>query len=310
MATLPNTYILTKELITAQKIGTPIVALESAVITHGLPHPQNLEIARDMEADVRAEGAQPATVALLDGKIRVGLAPADLERLANLEESRKISLRDFGIALANGLSGGTTVAATLHVAAQAGIRVFATGGIGGVHRGSTFDVSADLPQLGKTPVLVVCAGAKSILDLPSTREVLETQGVPVIGYQTDDFPAFYTRSSGIPVDYRVDTPEDAAAIASQAWGAGLKSAVLLVVPPPEETALPEDRMEDAVMAAIAEAEDLGVYGAATTPFLLQQMSEITEGESLRANLALLRNNAKVAAKVAVAMNRSEKAGPF
>ncbi len=310
MATLPNAFVLSKELIMARKIGTPVVALESAVITHGLPHPTNLTLAKDMEVDVRAEGALPATVAILDGKIRVGLEAAELERLANLKESRKISLRDFGIALANGLSGGTTVAATLHAAAQAGIRVFATGGIGGVHRGAAFDISADLPQLGKTPVLVVCAGAKAILDLPATREVLETQGVPVIGYQTDDFPAFYTRSSGLPVDYRVDTPEQAAAIATQAWDAGLQSAVLLVVPPPEETALPEDQMEEAVMAAIAEAEDLGVYGAATTPFLLQQMSEITQGESLRANLALLRNNAKVAARVAVAMSQLNKAGPF
>ncbi len=310
MATLPNAFVLSKELIMARKIGTPVVALESAVITHGLPHPTNLTLAKDMEVNVRAEGALPATVAILDGKIRVGLEADELERLANLKESRKISLRDFGIALANGLSGGTTVAATLHAAAQAGIRVFATGGIGGVHRGAAFDISADLPQLGKTPVLVVCAGAKAILDLPATREVLETQGVPVIGYQTDDFPAFYTRSSGLPVDYRVDTPEQAAAIATQAWDAGLQSAVLLVVPPPEETALPEDQMEEAVMAAIAEAEDLGVYGAATTPFLLQQMSEITQGESLRANLALLRNNAKVAARVAVAMSQLNKAGPF
>ena len=310
MATLPDAYKLSKELITAQKIGTPVVALESAVITHGLPHPDNLNLARDMEADIRAEGVLPATIALLDGKIKVGLEAEELERLATLEESRKISLRDFGIALANGISGGTTVAATLYVAARVGIRVFATGGIGGVHRGAAFDVSADLPQLGKTPVLVVCAGAKAILDLPATREVLETQGVPVIGYQTDDFPAFYTRSSGLPVDFRVDTPEQAAAVAAQAWDAGLSSAVLLVVPPPEESALPEDDMEDAVMAAIAEAEDLGVYGAATTPFLLKRMSEITQGESLRANLALLRNNARIAAKVAAALSKVGKTGPF
>lgn len=310
MPTLPNAYVLSKELIMAQKIGTPVVALESAVITHGLPHPHNLSLAKDMEADIRAEGALPTTVALLDGKIRIGLEDAELERLANLKESRKISLRDFSIALAEGLSGGTTVAATLHVAAQAGIRVFATGGIGGVHRGAAFDISADLPQLGKTPVLVVCAGAKAILDLPATREVLETQGVPVIGYQTDDFPAFYSRSSGLPVDYRVDTPEQAAAIATQAWDAGLHAAIMLVVPPPEETALPENQIEEAVLAAIAEAEDLGVYGAATTPFLLQRMSEITQGESLLANLDLLRNNARVAAKVAVAMSQIKKAGPF
>jgi len=306
MTTLPQPFDLSKELAHSLTMGAPIVALESAVITHGLPRPTNHELASHLEADIRAEGANPATVALLDGRIKVGLEPDELARLAALENTRKISPRDFGIALANGLSGGTTVAATLHVAHQAGIRVFATGGIGGVHRGSTFDVSADLPQLGKTPVLVVCAGAKSILDLPATREVLETQGVPVIGYQTDDFPAFYTRSSGLSVDYRVDTAEAAAAIATQSWKAGIQSAVLLVVPPPEEAALPEAQMEEAVVAAIAEAEALGIHGAATTPFLLGRMSELTKGESLTANLALLRNNAKVAAKVAVAMAAMKK----
>ena len=310
MSALPNAFDLSKAVITSQKIGAPIVALESAVITHGLPRPTNHELARDVEADVRAEGAQPATVALLDGRIKVGLEPEQLERLANLDNTRKISPRDFGIALANGLSGGTTVAATLHVAHQAGIQVFATGGIGGVHRGSTFDVSADLPQLGKSPLVVVCAGAKSILDLPATREVLETQGVPVIGYQTDDFPAFYTRSSGLPVDYRVDTPEEVAALATESWNAGIHSAVLLVVPPPAETALPETQMEEAVLAAIAKAEELGIHGAATTPFLLQRVSEITKGDSLVANLALLRNNAKVAAQVAVALAAMKKPPTF
>jgi len=306
MTSLPHTFDLSQDLIISQKHGSPIVALESAVITHGLPRPTNHELAANMEADIRAEGAMPATIALLEGRVKVGLSAAELEKLANLDGTRKISPRDFGIALANQLSGGTTVAATLHVAHQAGIRVFATGGIGGVHRGSTFDISADLPQLGKTPVLVVCAGAKSILDLPATREVLETQGVPVIGYQTDDFPAFYTRSSGLPVDYRVDTPEEAAALATQSWDAGIQSAVLLVVPPPAETALPEAQMEEAVSAAIAEAERLGIHGAATTPFLLQRVSEITKGESLTANVALLRNNARVAAKVAVAMASMKK----
>ena len=306
MSALPHSFDLSKDLIMSQKIGAPVVALESAVITHGLPRPTNHELASDLEADVRAEGAQPATVALLDGRIKVGLTPEELERLSNLDGTRKISPRDIGIALANGLSGGTTVAATLHVAHQAGIQVFATGGIGGVHRGSTFDVSTDLPQLGKTPMVVVCAGAKSILDLPATREVLETQGVPVIGYQTDDFPAFYTRTSGLPVDYRVDTPEEAAALATESWDAGVQSAVLLVVPPPAETSLPADQMEEAVIAAIAEAESLGIHGAATTPFLLQRMSEITKGDSLVANLALLRNNARVAAKVAIAMAAMKK----
>lgn len=306
MTSLPHTFDLSQDFIIGQKYGSSIVALESAVITHGLPRPTNHELAANMEADIRAEGAMPATIALLEGRVKVGLSAAELEKLANLDGTRKISPRDFGIALANQLSGGTTVAATLHVAHQAGIRVFATGGIGGVHRGSTFDISADLPQLGKTPVLVVCAGAKSILDLPATREVLETQGVPVIGYQTDDFPAFYTRSSGLPVDYRVDSPEEAAALATQSWEAGIQSAILLVVPPPAETAMPEAQMEEAVSAAIAEAERLGIHGAATTPFLLQRVSEITKGESLTANVALLRNNARVAAKVAVAMASLKK----
>ncbi|MCB2214190.1 pseudouridine-5'-phosphate glycosidase [bacterium] len=310
MTPLPDTYSLSKDLITAQKLNAPVVALESAVITHGLPRPTNFELASDMEADVRAEGATPATIALLDGKIRVGLDEAQRQTLANMDGTRKISLRDFGIALAEGLSGGTTVAATLFVAQKAGIRVFATGGIGGVHRGAPFDVSADLSQLGRSPVLVVCAGAKAILDLPATMEVLETQGVPVIGYQTDTLPAFYTRSSGLPVNYSVDTPEQAAAIAVDSWEAGLRSAVLLVVPPPADSALPEEQMEKAIAAALADAESRGIHGAATTPFLLGRVSELTGGESLQANLALLRNNAKVAARVAVAMGKLNKPAMF
>ena len=220
------------------------------------------------------------------------------------------ALRDFGIALAEGLSGGTTVAATSFVASRIGIRVFATGGIGGVHRGAPFDVSADLPQLGKTPIMIVCAGAKSILDLQATREVLETQGVTILGYQTDEIPAFYTRSSGLPVDYRVESAEEAADIAMNSWEAGIQSAVLLVVPPPEATAMPGDVVEKVINEALAEAEEKGIHGAATTPFLLQRVSELTGGESLRANIDLLRNNASVAAQVAVAMTGLRKAGPF
>jgi len=307
---LPESYALSKQLIQAMQLSAPIVALESAVITHGLPRPENLNLARDMEAVVKENGAEPATVALLEGRIRVGLSDSQLEALANLEETRKISLRDVGIALTRGLSGGTTVAATLFVASQVGIRVFATGGIGGVHRGAPFDVSADLPQLGKMPVMVVCAGAKAILDLPATREFLETQGVPVIGYQTDEFPAFYTRSSGLSVDERVETPEAAGQIALAAWKAGLKSAILLVVPPPEEEALAADKMESAIQDAMMEAEKKDIHGGALTPFLLARVSEITEGESLRANLALLKNNAQIAAKAAAAMAASEKIGPF
>jgi pseudouridine-5'-phosphate glycosidase len=307
---LSNAYLISQPILQAIDLNLPLVALESAVITHGLPRPENLNLARALEADVRANGANPATVALLDGKVRVGLAEDELERLANLDGTRKISLRDFGIALAEGLSGGTTVAATSFVASRIGIRVFATGGIGGVHRGAPFDVSADLPQLGKTPIMIVCAGAKSILDLPATREVLETQGVTILGYRTDEIPAFYTRSSGLAVDFRVESAEEAAKIAMNSWDAGIESAVLLVVPPPEATAMPGDVIEKVISAALAEAEQKGIHGAATTPFLLQRVSELTGGESLRANIDLLRNNASVAAQVAVAMTGLRKAGPF
>lgn len=308
--TLPQHYQFSESIYNAQRLGAPIVALESAVITHGLPYPQNRETALTMEEAVRTNGANPGTIALLDGKIHIGLDEAQIETLATLEEVRKISLRDFGIALGSRLSGGTTVAATLFAATQVGIRVFATGGIGGVHRDSAFDISADLPQLGKSPILVVCAGAKAILDLPATLEVLETQGVPVIGFQTDEFPAFYSRESGFGVDWRVDTPGEAAQIAQRAWEAGLKSAVLLVIPPPEETALPRKMVETAIQKALADAEKAGIHGAATTPFLLGRVSQLTDGKSMQANLALLQNNARVAAQVAAAIGSIKKFGPF
>ncbi len=310
MNPLPKHFTIERRLAEATRVGTPVVALESTVITHGLPQPDNLNLAREMEAAVREHGAAPATIALLDGKIHIGLSDEDLERLAGMAGTRKISLRDFGIALGRGLSGGTTVAATLFAAAQAGIRVFATGGIGGVHRGAPFDVSADLIQLSKAPVVVVCAGAKAILDLPPTREVLETQGVPVVGYQTDTFPAFYTRDSGLSVDQRVDTPEEAAQIALASWEAGLTSAILLVAPPPLDMSMDQEEMETAIQAALAKAEAAGIHGAATTPFLLAKVSELTGGVSLQANLALLHNNAHVAAQVAKAMADMNKAGAF
>lgn len=305
---LPKAYVRSDTLTQAQRAGLPVVALESAVITHGLPLPQNIQLARDMEAEVRAHGATPATIALLKGKIHIGLTDEQLTTLGHMEGTRKISLRDFGIALAGNLSGGTTVAATLFAAETAGIRMFATGGIGGVHRGAPFDISADLPQLGQCRVLVVCAGAKSILDLPATREVLETQGVPVIGYQTDAFPGFFTRDSGLKVDQRVETPAEAAQIALQSWEAGLATAVLLVVPPPAKSALPAEAIEAAIQAAVSEAEAGGVHGAAATPFLLRRVSELTDGDSLRVNLDLLKNNARVAAQVAKAMGPSTGLG--
>ena len=307
---LPKSFALSKELIQARQIQAPVVALESAVITHGLPRPENLNLARGMETVVRENGALPATVALFEGKIHVGMADRAIETLANQDDVHKISLRDLGPAVARGWSGGTTVAATLFAASQVGIRVFATGGIGGVHRGAPFDISADLQQLGKSPLIVVCAGAKSILDLPATREVLETQGVPVIGYQTDEFPAFYSRESGLSVDQRVETPEDVVQIALASWGAGLRTAILLVAPPPAETALPADLVEAAIETALEEAAGRGIHGSATTPFLLGRVSELTGGESLTANIALLHNNAKIAAQVAVAVQNFQKRKPI
>lgn len=307
---LPDPYIISRNIQQAKQFGGAIVALESTVITHGLPKPDNLALARDMEEIVRENGAAPATIAILDGKIHIGLSDDELETLALAEGTRKISLRDFGIALAGGLSGGTTVAGTLFVSDLAGIKVFATGGIGGVHRGNPFDISADLTQLGKSPVVVVCSGAKAILDLPATREVLETRGVPVVGYQTDEFPAFYTSRSGLSVDVQANTPEEVAQIALETWEAGINAAVLLVVPPPEETGLPQDEMENAIQEALFDADVQNIHGSAITPFLLKRVSELTKGESLSANLALLKNNARVAAEVASAITAIEKLGPF
>jgi pseudouridine-5'-phosphate glycosidase len=260
-----------------------------------------LQLARALEQVVREQGAVPATVAILDGKVRVGLSEAQLERLANEDGARKISRRDYGIALARGENGGTTVAGTLIAARQVGIRVFATGGIGGVHRNAAFDVSADLPELGRSPLVVVCAGAKSILDLPATLEVLETMGVAVLGYQTDDFPAFYSASSGLPVNARVESVEDVVRIAREHWQMGLESALLVVQPPPAETALAQEQVEEVIQLAMAEAEKNQIRGAAVTPFLLERVSRLSGGASLQANLALLENNARLAAQIAAAL---------
>lgn len=298
---IPSSYVLSPEVARALRGGHPLVALESAVITHGLPRPENLRLAQALEQMVREQGASPATVALLDGKVHVGLSETELERLANEDGARKISRRDFSIALARGENGGTTVAGTLIAARQAGIRVFATGGIGGVHRNAPFDVSADLPELGRSPLVVVCAGAKSILDLPATLEVLETMGVAVLGYQTDDFPAFYSASSGLPVNVRVESAQDVVRIARAQWQMGLESALLVVQPPPAEAALAEEQVEEAIQAALAEAEQNHIRGAAVTPFLLERVSRLSGGASLQANLALLENNARLAARIAVAL---------
>lgn len=279
----------------------PVVALESTVITHGLPYPENIDLARDLEQEIVREHAIPATIALLDGKIQVGLNSSQLERLATSHDSLKVSRRDFGLALARGLVGGTTVAGTLFVAHQAGIQVFATGGIGGVHRNAPFDVSTDLAELGRTPMVVVCAGAKSILDLPATLEVLETQGVMVLGYQTDEFPAFFSRSSGLPVTARSDSPEEIAAIARAHWQAGVQSAILVANPVPEETALDYDEVEAIIQQALRDAEKKGIHGAATTPYLLSRLNDLSDGRTLQANLALLHSNARLAARIAVAL---------
>jgi pseudouridine-5'-phosphate glycosidase len=294
---LPDSFVLSSEFLRARALSLPVVALESTVITHGLPYPDNLDLARQMETEVRAQDCVPVTIAVLDGKICIGLNATQLERLASEQGMLKISRRDLGAALARGRSGGTTVAGTTFAAQRAGIGVFATGGIGGVHRNAPFDVSADLAVLSSVPILVVCAGAKAILDLPATLEVLESLGVPVVGYQTDELPAFYSRSSGLKLSMRADTPAAVAGIARAHWDLGLGSALLLVVPPPEEAALPWEEVEKAVQQAMSE---LGgkITGQAVTPFLLSRVSELTHGASLRANLSLLKNNAIVAAQVA------------
>lgn len=293
-------FIVRPEVSHALRFGLPVVSLESTVITHGLPRPENLELALSVEQVIRHENAVPATIGLLDGKIHIGMDLEELQRLANEDGVRKVSRRDFGIALARRECGGTTVAGTLIVSHQAGIRVFATGGIGGVHRNAPFDVSADIQELSRSQVIVVCAGAKSILDLPATIEVLETMGVAIVGYQTDEFPAFYSRGSGLPVSVRIDSPFEAVEIARSQWKMGLNSALLVVQPPPEEVSLPAVEIEKMVQAALQEAEHKKIYGAAVTPFLLSRVSQLSGGASLRANLALLENNARLAAKIAVA----------
>ncbi len=298
---MPIPLHLSTPIRTALNARTPIVALESTLITHGLPRPVNLEVAQRLEALVRENGATPATIAILDGELYAGLEPDQLERLANADNVRKVSRRDLPIVVAQKSHGATTVAATMWVAAQAGIKVFATGGIGGVHRGQPFDVSADLPELAQTPVVVVCAGAKAILDLPLTLEWLETHGVPVLGYGTDTFPAFYSRSSGLPVDARCDTAEDAARIIRAKFDLGLQGGVLIGVPVPEEYAVVPEDIEPAIRQALKMAEAENIRGKAITPFLLQHVSELTKGESQKANIALLENNAHVAAQIARAL---------
>lgn len=283
-----------------------LIALESTVITHGLPRPQNLELARAMERLVRENGATPATIAVLDGKIHVGLTDAELERLANEDHVRKISRRDFATAILKKECGGTTVAGTMFAAHQAGIQVFATGGIGGVHEVETLDISTDLQALADTPMIVVCAGAKAILDLPATLEYLETMAVPVVGYGTDEFPAFYSRKSGLNVSARLDSPQEIVEFAKVHWKLGMKSAVLVCQPLSPEEELPREKVDGAIEQARREAKEQGIHGQPLTPFLLARLSELTGGESLRANLALLLNNAKLAAQIACTLSASQQ----
>jgi len=300
MDTLTSIIKLLPNVLQALKNKQPVVALESTVITHGLPYPQNLALARDMEKEVSTQGATPATIAVIKGVVHVGLTEDELDSLTMDNDLVKISTRDLAPALQQKRSGGTTVAGTLAVAHRVGIRVFATGGIGGVHRGSPFDISTDLMMLAETRLVVVCSGAKAILDLPATLEKLETLGVPVVGFQTDEFPAFYSRSSGLPVSVRVESAPEIAELARLHWDLGMKSAMLVVQPPPEEAAIEGQEVEDAIREALEESERKKIRGQAVTPFLLKQVSDLTHGTSLEANLALLLNNARLAAEVAKA----------
>ncbi len=304
-------FSLSDEVRTALDEGRPVVALESTVIAHGLPYPTNIEAAQAMEGAIRAEGAVPATIGLFQGHIVIGLSAAQLEQLASAGQANvvKVSRRDLAVVLAQRRLGATTVAGTLACAALAGIRFFATGGIGGVHRGAerTMDISADLPELARSPVLTVCAGAKSILDLGLTLEYLETQGVPVIGFQTDEFPAFYARSSGFRVPHRAQSAREVAAIARAQWAGQPGSGVLVACPIPADQAIDSAEMESLVSEALAQAEAQRVTGQAVTPFLLAHIAQATGGRTITANLALLVNNARWAARFARAYAEGEAA---
>jgi len=295
---LPN-FVYSVEAGHSLQTAKPVVALESTVITHGLPFPKNLELAISMEETIQADGACPATIAILDGAIHVGLTREELKQLVDQGHARKISYRDFATAMVKKEFGGTTVAGTMFVANQVGIKVFATGGIGGVHPHSSFDISTDLSALSMTPMIVVCAGAKAILDLPATLEVLETNGVPVIGYQTDEFPAFYSIESGLPVSARLDSPEEIVEFAMTHWSLGFQSSVLVTLPPPTGSALPADMVNTFIHQAQEEAEEKNIHGQALTPYLLACLTELTQGASLKTNIDLLLNNARLAARIAV-----------
>jgi pseudouridylate synthase len=289
----------------AQAAGRPLVALESTIIAHGMPYPENVRTAREVEAVIRALGAEPATIAVIGGRIRIGLADNELELLGRSGDAKKVSRRDLPAVLASGELGATTVAATMICAALAGIEVFVTGGIGGVHRGAqeTFDISADLQELAKTSVAVVCAGAKSILDIGLTLEYLETQGVPVLSCGQDNFAAFYTRDSGLRADYRLDDPSQQARFIRTKWDLGLAGGVVLSTPVPEAAAMPRDEIDAITLQALADAKAQGITGKAVTPFLLARIKALTGGRSLATNIALVKHNAEVGARLALALRR-------
>jgi len=299
---MDNTIIkLTAEVSSALESNKPVVALESTVIAHGLPRPQNLETAHRLEQIVREAGAVPATIAVLAGQLSVGLTEDQIRFVAEDERIKKVSIRDLPIATAEKWNGATTVASTSWIAERTGIKVFATGGIGGVHRGTLPDVSADLPTLASTPLVVVCSGAKIVLDLPATREWLETYGIVVVGYGCDELPAFYSRRSGLPVDTRCDSPAEVARVFRAQEELGIKRALLVTVPVPEEFEVPAETLESLLNAALAQAEAQLIAGRELTPFLLAQMARTSGGATLRANIALLENNARVAAQIAGAL---------
>jgi len=299
--TQPELFTIKPAIAAALSSNQPVVALESTVIAHGLPHPLNLETALRLEQLVSTAGAVPATIAIIAGKLHVGLDHEQIKRVATSDDFRKISTRDLPIAIARNWNGATTVASTAWIAQRAGIQVFATGGIGGVHRGSLPDVSADLPELARTPIIVVCSGAKIVLDLPATREWLETNGITVLGYQCDELPAFYSRRSGLPIDARVDSATEVAQVCKAQRALGIETALLVTVPVPEEFEVPEEILTGILDDALSEAERTHIGGRELTPFLLSRMARQSEGATLRANIALLENNARVAAEIAKAI---------
>jgi len=300
---VPDNFKFSEEVETALNENLAIVALESTVIAHGLPRPQNLETARRLEQIVRDSNAVPATIAVLKGVLRVGLSSEQLEYIAQSGDIHKLSRRDLPVVVANKWDGATTVATTAWIAERAGLKVFATGGIGGVHRGSLPDISADLPELARSNLVVVCSGAKVVLDLPATREWLETHGITVVGYGTNEMPAFYSRRSGLPVDVRADSVEEVAKIAAARRALELEGATLVCVPVPEAAEIPADELREVLDEALAEGDKKMIAGRELTPFLLSRMAERSGGATLRANIALLENNARVAAEVAVALTR-------